>query len=97
MDRHLNTIKERSNLDLSNETQIIELESLFEFSKLLSKSIRLNEILNNIMFTIMGRMMISKSAALVKKDEVFEVSSTKGVALKRHGTRLPSGLWSDIS
>jgi sigma-B regulation protein RsbU (phosphoserine phosphatase) len=74
---------------INNETQVLELQSLFEISQLLSKSIDLKSVLNNIMYTIMGRLMISKSAIVLYNAEkhTFFLANSKG--LKTDLTEFP--------
>ena len=82
MSSHLESFKNRSDLDLKNERQIIELNALFEVSNQLSSSLKLDEILNNTLFLIMGRMLISKAAILLQNDEKqYSVAHAKGVKL----------------
>lgn len=78
---HITSTKNRSNIAVGSEKQVLELEALFEISQLLSKSADLTAVLNNIMYTIMGRMMISKSAIILKRasGEEFYIASSKGL------------------
>jgi hypothetical protein len=61
MDKHLSSAKERLLIDKKNERQVLELEALFEISQSLNLSLKLEDILNHIMFTSMGRLLISRA------------------------------------
>ena len=80
MSSHLESFKNRSDLNLKNERQIIELNALFEVSNQLSSSLKLSDILNNTLFLIMGRMLISKAAIFLKEETGFKFIHGKGVS-----------------
>lgn len=61
----------------------LELDSLIEFSQLISSKLDLKHILNNILLSIMGKMLISKGMVLLRCDEnnenIFCIESAKGI------------------
>ena len=60
--------------------RVMELQALFEISKLLNSSLNLKSILDNILLTPMGKMMISKGMVLLNKEKtVFAVETLKGL------------------
>lgn len=63
-----------------NEERLMELKSLFEISKTLSANLNLKTILNNILLTPMGRMMITKGAVLLKEKYELVLKSSKGIS-----------------
>lgn len=64
----------------------LELNSLIEFSQLISSKLDLKYILNNILLSIMGKMLISKGMVLLKADEdnenIYSIESIKGIDSK---------------
>ncbi|HPG40941.1 MAG TPA: SpoIIE family protein phosphatase [bacterium] len=59
----------------------VELKSLFETSKVLNSSLQLNTILNNLLLTPMGRMMISRGLVMVSEDgNKFSIRNIKGLS-----------------
>ncbi|MBD3373521.1 SpoIIE family protein phosphatase [candidate division KSB1 bacterium] len=70
------------NNDLSRELdqRLVELQSLFELSKVLNSSLNLSAILNNLLLSPMGRMMITRGMVLISdQDDCFEIQVVKGV------------------
>lgn len=73
--------------DASNEQQertlnnkLIELQALFEISQILNSSLNLKSILDNMLLTPMGKMMISKGVILLQKDrDLYVVETLKGL------------------
>ncbi|MFC1492445.1 SpoIIE family protein phosphatase [candidate division KSB1 bacterium] len=62
------------------DERLMELSSLFEITKLLSSTLNLQSVLNNILLTPMGRMMINKGLVLLEKSSnVFAVEALKGL------------------
>ncbi len=61
----------------------LELNSLIEFSQLISSKLDLKYILNNILLSIMGKMLISKGAILLKneqeQEDIFTIEAAKGM------------------
>jgi len=70
----------------------LELNSLIEFSQLISSKLDLKYILNNILLSIMGKMLISKGIILLKTDEIHEniysIEAGKGIDAKYINTLL---------
>jgi len=72
----------------------LELNSLIEFSQLISSKLDLKYILNNILLSIMGKMLISKGMTLlhfnnnnndndnVKEKNIYSVEAAKGIDSK---------------
>lgn len=57
-----------------------ELRSLFEFSKVVNSSLDLRFILGAMLLTVMGKMLITKGAVLLRStNNVFRVASQKGL------------------
>lgn len=60
--------------------RLMELSSLFEILKTLNSSLKLSSVLDNILLTPMGRMMISKGVVLLSRGGTdFVVESIKGL------------------
>lgn len=62
----------------------LELNSLIEFSQLISSKLDLKYILNNILLSIMGKMLISKGIILLKvesseNENIFSIEAAKGI------------------
>jgi sigma-B regulation protein RsbU (phosphoserine phosphatase) len=72
------------------DERLVELQSLFEMSQVLNASLQLDAILNNLLLTPMGRMMISKGMVLIDEtsDSVFAVRLVKGLSRELLGTRM---------
>jgi len=71
----------------------LELNTLIEFSNLINSNLDLKFILNNILLTIMGRMLISKGMFLIKTNEEkneneFIVEASKGLLPGSNGSVL---------
>lgn len=64
----------------------LELNSLIEFSQLITSKLDLKYILNNILLSIMGKMLISKGIILLNSDSggenIFTVEAAKGIDTK---------------
>ncbi|MEO8666622.1 MAG: PP2C family protein-serine/threonine phosphatase [Ignavibacteria bacterium] len=64
----------------------LELNSLIEFSQLISSKLDLKYILNNILLSIMGKMLISKGVILLNSDNenenIYTVEAAKGINSK---------------
>ncbi len=76
----------------------LELNSLIEFSQLINTKLELEFILGNILLSIMGKMMITKGALLIKTDSKnassneFTVKTVKGLSQDFHGTTVKVNL-----
>lgn len=60
----------------------LELNSLIEFSQLISSKLDLKYILNNILLSIMGKMLISKGVILLRNDDAeneYSIETGKGI------------------
>lgn len=64
----------------------LELNSLIEFSQLISSKLDLKYILNNILLSIMGKMLISKGIILLKigenEENIYSIEAGKGIHAK---------------
>ncbi|HMS33560.1 MAG TPA: PP2C family protein-serine/threonine phosphatase [Ignavibacteria bacterium] len=64
----------------------LELNSLIEFSQLISSKLDLKYILNNILLSIMGKMLISKGIILLNSESggenIFTIEAAKGIDTK---------------
>ena len=64
-----------------------DLIPLFEFSNVINSSIDLNLILNTVLLTVMGKMLVSKGVVLLKREESqFEIVAAKGISSDLIGT-----------
>jgi len=69
----------------------LELNSLIEFSQLISSKLDLNYILNNILLSVMGKMLISKAVVLLKSNNAdlkYTIKAAKGIDLKLLNTSI---------
>jgi phosphoserine phosphatase RsbU/P len=70
------------NEDMSRalDQRLVELQSLFETSKVLNSSLNLRTILDNLLLTPMGRMMISRGMVIIHDTgEEYKVEIVKGL------------------
>jgi len=66
-----------------------EILPLFEFSQIVNSSLDLPFILNTLLLTTMGKLMVSRGLVMLRRDgDIFEVVSAKGVSSSVAGTRL---------
>ena len=64
----------------------LELTSLFETNKILNASLDLQTILDNLLLTSMGRLMIGKGLVLLLKEgSILQVAAVKGLSRKNVG------------
>lgn len=71
------------------QARFVELRSLFEISQTLNSSLHLKFILDNILLTSMGRLMVSKGIILLNKgDDKFQVETLKGIPQDLIGKKL---------
>jgi phosphoserine phosphatase RsbU/P len=61
-----------------NISKELDLNSLIEFSQIVNSNLNLKFILNSILFTVMGKMLISKCFILIKKADKFVMAAQKG-------------------
>lgn len=66
--------------------RFLELTSLFEINKILNSSLELRTILDNVLLTPMGRLMVSKGMVLLAdKNNIIRVKNVKGLPNKLLG------------
>ncbi|MEX2191496.1 MAG: GAF domain-containing SpoIIE family protein phosphatase [Bacteroidota bacterium] len=64
----------------SNSSSSSDVLPLFEFSNVVNSSIDLKFILGTVLLTVMGKMLVSKGAVLLKRDAgIFEIVAAKGM------------------
>ncbi len=71
-----------TNRQLSRELdeRLVELQALFDISKTLNSSLQLKQILDTLLLTPMGKMMIGKGLILLARDEKrFVIETVKGL------------------
>ena len=72
-----------SELSFSNkekDQRLVELQSLFEMSQVLNSSLNISSVLNNILLTPMGRMMISRGMVMViSENGSYHIEALKGL------------------
>lgn len=62
------------------DQRIIEISDFFEISQTLNSSLNLKSVLDNILLTSMGKMMISKGFVMLSKNgSDFEIATGKGI------------------
>jgi sigma-B regulation protein RsbU (phosphoserine phosphatase) len=72
------------------DRKLLELSALFEISQLLNSSLNLTSIVDNILLSPMGRMMINKGLFLLHRgDFQFEIFTLKGLSRDLIGKRIP--------
>ncbi len=70
----------------SLKLRYLELTSLFETNKILNASLDLQTILDNLLLTSMGRLMIGKGLVLLRGEgDVLKVAAVKGLSRKNVG------------
>ncbi|MBN2355335.1 SpoIIE family protein phosphatase [candidate division KSB1 bacterium] len=76
-------------IEREKDQRLVELQSLFEMGQVLNSSLNLNSVLNNLLLTPMGRMMISRGLVLVGNDtNAFEVAVVKGLPRSLIGKKI---------
>lgn len=71
------------------DRKLLELSALFEISQLLNSSLNLTSIVDNILLSPMGRMMINKGLFLLHRgDRLFEVFTLKGLSRDLIGKKI---------
>ncbi|OGB99815.1 hypothetical protein A2V82_03535, partial [candidate division KSB1 bacterium RBG_16_48_16] len=71
------------------DQRLVELQSLFEMGKVLNSTLNLRTILNNLLLTPMGRMMITRGLVLVVDSEnKFSVEAVKGISREMLGNKV---------
>ena len=71
------------------DQKLVELQSLFEMSQVLNSSLQLKSVLNNMLLTPMGRMMISRGMVLITDEQGgFSIQVLKGLPRALEGRKL---------
>jgi sigma-B regulation protein RsbU (phosphoserine phosphatase) len=71
------------------DRRLLELSALFEISQLLNSSLNLTSIVDNILLSPMGRLMINKGLFLLRRPEdQFEVFTLKGLSRDLLGKKI---------
>ena len=71
------------------DEKLVELQALFDLSKTLNSSLQLKGILDTMLLTPMGKMMIGKGMVLLAKSEkIFQVETLKGLEQANVGKEL---------
>jgi len=66
---------------VKNQKDSYELQTLFDLSKVLNSSLDLKKILNTILLTPMGKLLISKGIILIEQDSgKYEIETLKGLS-----------------
>jgi sigma-B regulation protein RsbU (phosphoserine phosphatase) len=63
------------------------LESLLESARILSSSLRLEDQLNHLLRTVMGRLLVTRAMVAVREDGGLRVASVRGVPRLKPGNR----------
>jgi len=72
--------KNNESVDRLLDEKLMELHTLFEISQTLNSSLKITAILDNLLLTPMGKMMISKGIILLNQSQnVFKVETLKGL------------------
>lgn len=88
---HRNSQRNNNNRQLSRELdeRLVELQALFEVSKTLNSSLQLKQILDTLLLTPMGKMMIGKGLILLARNpKTFVVETVKGLPQTTIGREL---------
>ncbi len=91
---YLSAKYEPSSIDEVNR-RLLELSSLFEISQHLNASLDLKQILNNLLFIPMGRLLIPKGAIFVREKDTFRIRMVKGVSGNLFEKKFPAGTLPD--
>ncbi|MCC7431740.1 SpoIIE family protein phosphatase [bacterium] len=71
------------------DQRLMELSDLFEISQTLNSSLNLKSVLDNILLTTMGKMMLSKGFVFLNKEEnFFEIVTGKGILRNLIGKKI---------
>ncbi len=73
----------------SLEARLVELQALFELSRTLNSSLNLQHILDSVLLSPMGRLMISRGMVLLREEEhAVSIAAIKGLSVDLVGTRV---------
>jgi len=79
--------KNSSLADRKKRESAFEVKSLFEFSKVINSSLDLSFILDDLLLTAMGKMMIAKGVVLLRSmNNVFRAANQKGLLNTAQGS-----------
>ena len=71
------------------DEKLYELQALFDLSKALNSSLNLKKILDTILLTPMGKLLITKGVILISKgSNAFAIESLKGIPKSLSGNRI---------
>ena len=71
------------------DEKLYELQALFDLSKALNSSLNLKKILDTILLTPMGKLLITKGIILISKGtDGFVIESLKGISKSLSGNRI---------
>ena len=88
---HRGSSRHNSTHQLSRELdeRVVELQALFEVSKTLNSSLQLKNILDTLLLTPMGKMMIGKGVVLLARDDRrFAIETLKGLPRSHIGQEI---------
>jgi len=84
-----NTLLSKKNNFNRIEENSAEFNALFEFSNLLNSSLDIQFILDHILLSSMGKMMLTKGCIILfRPDKVYTIRSLKGISLDNYGTEI---------
>ena len=73
--------KKNNASNAGNDERLYELQALFDLSKTLNSSLKLRSILDTLLLTPMGRLLIGKGLIMLRgKDNGFVIETVKGLA-----------------
>lgn len=79
------------------EARLFELQALFELSRTINSSLHLQKILDAVLLSPMGRMMISKGMVLLLEEgDGAKVATTKGLPIDMTGRRVDVCIESEL-
>lgn len=74
-------VDSEENISRKLDEKLMELHSLFEVSQTLNSSLNITAILDNMLLTPMGKMMISKAIVLLTEDSnIYKIKTLKGLS-----------------
>jgi len=83
------TNSEHEGVSRKLDEKLVELQSLFEVSQTLNSSLNLKSILDNMLLTPMGKMMITRGIVLLHVDgHTFQIETLKGLPKEFFDTKI---------
>lgn len=80
---------EKEGVSRKLDEKLMELQSLFEVSQTLNSSLNLKSILDNMLLTPMGKMMITRGVVLLHEDKnTFRIETVKGLPRQFVGDKI---------